>query len=98
MTSKEFNYAIQSLIAFDSKHMLDKEIIYYPAMQHQMLKLTIKTGASIIHGLPATRPQVDLYYNTISTITDYIDNEDILNTIESYYKTFDKMLILIDGK
>ena len=98
MTSKEFNYAIQSLMDFDAKHFFDKNFIYYPAMQRQMLKLTILTGASIIHGLPATRSQVELYYDTINMLENYIDNDDILNTIESYNKTFDKMLIYIDGK
>lgn len=98
MTSKEFNYAIQSLISFDDKHMLDKEIFYYPAMQRQMLQLTIKTGAYIIHNLPKSRGEVLLYYTTINKLLGYIEDKEIYDAIEGYNKVFDKMIIALDGK
>ena len=98
MNSKEFNYAVKSLMDFDANHMFDNSILYYPVMQRQLLQLTIKTGAYIIHNLPNSRQEVNLYYDTINELLGYIDNKEIYDMIESYNKTFDTMLIAIDGK
>jgi hypothetical protein len=98
MTSKEFTYAMKSLMDFDANHFFDNNILYYPVMQRQMLRLTIKTGAYIIHNLPNSRKEVDLYYSTINELLGYIENKEIYDAIEGYNKTFDKMIIAIDGK
>lgn len=98
MTSKEFTYAMKALMDFDANYFFDNDILYYPVMQRQMLRLTVKTGAYIIHNLPNSRKEVDLYYNTINELLGYIENEEIYDAIEGYNKTFDKMLIALDGK
>lgn len=96
MNSKEFTYAINSLIAFSTNHFSTGE--YSSIIDKQILQLTVKTGAYLIHNLPESRGEVTLYYDTISKVLDYIEDKEIYDAVEEYNRVFDKMLITLDGK
>lgn len=98
MTSKELDYAVDSLMELAKDRENKLTMRHYDLIEIRMRNLIICTGASILHGLPETRSQVELYYDIINKVQNFLWFGEVFDIIENYNKVFDKMLVFTDGK